>query len=154
MTEEEEDNFYQWERCGHNSSSPGKGLPERIQYKGYWIDSEPDNFDLAWYIREDVNRHDQNLIIQMLAMILLDNGYRVGWQKDLYNSEAIALVIELPQGRIDYAIPISEKIVELPEYEGEWLKQTGGAIISQKHERIIEFIRNFQSSPTIEPFQG
>lgn len=53
MTEQnqEEDNFYQWTVCGHDSTKPGKGLPDRIQIKGYWL--EGDKIDLAWYARID-----------------------------------------------------------------------------------------------------
>lgn len=152
--QESEEDFYHWSRCGHESSSPGEGLPEKIQLKGHWLDSEKDKFDLAWYTREDINRRDHNLLVQTLALVLSDNGYRVGWQKDLYRSDAIALIIELPQGQIDYSIPLSEKIVDLPEYEGEWLKQTGGTNIAVKHEYLIEFVRSLQASPVLEPFEG
>jgi hypothetical protein len=89
---------------------------------------------------------DRNLAVQLLALVLQDNGYKVGWLADDPNPQEgwSILMMELPEGQISYHIPIEDQIVELPDFY-EW----DGHSVEEKRARIVEFCKKYQNPETL-----
>jgi hypothetical protein len=85
---------------------------------------------------------DRNLAVQLLALVLHDNGYQVGWLADDPNPQEgwAILMMELPEGQISYHIPVEDKIVELPDFYG-W----DGHTVQEKRQRIVDFCNKYQN---------
>ncbi len=141
----DEDNGYSWHSCGYVSSKDHL-LPERVQYKGYFCEADESEFDLAWYVREDLKDADRALTLQMLAVVLLDNGFDVGWKEDVHNTDSAILVMNLPQGWVCYRIPLSWKIAKLPDFEGEpfWVNTD-----YEQRDRMKTFIETYSNEQSV-----
>lgn len=134
----EEDDLYQYEQVGHESS-PEHQLPEKIQLKGWFLDADEDEFDLAWYVKEDVENRERNLILQAIAVVLQDNGFIVGWKDDEHDPGNKILIIDLPQGQISYDIPKSSAFANLPDFQGVLFRRVGW----EQCDRLQNFIQGY-----------
>jgi hypothetical protein len=143
VTENEEEEFYDYKQVGHESSREHK-LPEKIQLKGWYLGAYEDEFDLAWYVKEDIKDREKNLILQVIASLLLDNGFNVGWLEDEHDPENMILVIDLPQGQVSYDIPKSLMIAKLPVFEGVNFRRVGW----EQCDRLQQFIENYNDEPS------
>ena len=141
----DDDNGYSWRQCGFISSK-NQLLPERVQYKGSFYCEPESKFDLAWYVREDLKDADRALTLQALAVVLLNNGLVVGWIENIYDNQFSILVINLPQGQVAYKIPMSLKVVELPEFKGEFSLIYSAVNSYESRDRLQDFIKSFRES--------
>ena len=60
---------------------------------------------------------DRNLVVQVLAGLSHEIGYKVGIKPD---PEWPILYIDLPTGQVSWHIPKKEMIGDWPIYEGKW----------------------------------
>ena len=60
---------------------------------------------------------DRNLVVQVLARLSHELGYKVGIKDD---SKWPILYIDLPTGQVSWHIPKKELIGDWPIYEGKW----------------------------------
>lgn len=60
---------------------------------------------------------DRNLVVQVLARLSHELGYKVGIKPD---PEWAILYVDLPTGQVSWHIPKKELMGDLPIYEGKW----------------------------------
>ncbi|MHB1708778.1 MAG: hypothetical protein ACYCT2_04800 [Thermoplasmataceae archaeon] len=77
---------------------------------------------------------DRNLVVQAMAKMALQLGYKVGVRER--GKEWPILYVDLPTGQVSWHIPASELAGGFQDYEGEW----DGHDVQEKRGRLRKYL--------------
>ena len=63
---------------------------------------------------------ERNRVVQALAKMSMELGYKVGIKGDTEDDCYVILYIDLPTGQVSWHIDTNDLVTEFPTYEGQW----------------------------------
>ena len=63
---------------------------------------------------------ERNRVVQALAKMAMELGYKVGIKEDPEDYCYVILYIDLPTGQVSWHIDTNDLVTEFPTYEGQW----------------------------------
>jgi hypothetical protein len=77
---------------------------------------------------------DRNLGVQVLALLAMRQGYRIGIRNR--EDDWPILYVDLPTGQVSWHIPKDEIVAFFPDYPGEWDSHD----LKEKRDRLRRFL--------------